>query len=115
MKSTWAKLAFLSLPLLCFLTTPSRAAFSGFVSRQGTNFMLNGAPYFFAGANCYDLFTYGDGSSTSSSNAIENNYMSKSAIDAQMARMQADGVSVVRTWGFNHQGTWHVFKPSKGT
>jgi mannan endo-1,4-beta-mannosidase len=40
--------------------------------------------------------------------------MSKSAIDAQMARMQADGVTVVRTWGFNHQGTWHVFEPSKG-
>ena len=113
MKSKFLKFAFLFL-LLPEFSTSHLLALSGFVSCQGTNFMLNGKPYFFAGANCYDFFTYGDGSSTSSSNAIESSYMSKSAIDAQMARMQADGVTVLRTWGFNHQGTWHVFEASKG-
>ncbi len=114
MKSTVSKLAALSL-LLLPLSTSHLFALSGFVTRQGTNFMLSAKPFFFAGANCYDIFTYGDGSSTGSSNQIENFYMDKSAIDAHMARMQADGVTVLRTWGFNHQGTWHVFEPSKGT
>jgi uncharacterized repeat protein (TIGR03803 family) len=114
MKTTSAKPVFLFLLLVWFPAMQVHAAFGGYVSRQSTNFMLNGRPLYFAGANCYDLFTYGDGSSTGSSNLIETSYMDKSAIDAQMARMQADGVTVVRTWGFNHDGTWHVFEPSKG-
>jgi len=112
-KFTFLKFAFLFFLLLEF-STFHLLALNGFVSCQGVNFMLNGKPYYFAGANCYDLFTYGDGMSTSSSNAIETSYMNKSAIDAQMARMQADGVTVVRTWGFNHWGTVHAFEPSKG-
>ncbi|HZL43925.1 MAG TPA: choice-of-anchor tandem repeat GloVer-containing protein, partial [Verrucomicrobiae bacterium] len=113
MKSAFSKLAALWL-LLLPLSNSHLLAFNGYVSRQGTNFVLAGKPFFFAGANCYDLFTYGGGSDSSSSNAIENSYMDKNAIDTQMARMQADGVTVVRTWGFNHLGTWHVFEASKG-
>lgn len=114
MKSIRVSLPFLIPALLCCSATRLHATLDGFVSRQGTNFMLNAKPYFFAGANCYDVFTYGDGSSSGTSNQIENSYMSKSQIDAQMARLQGDGVAVLRTWGFNHQGTWHVFEPSKG-
>jgi len=49
------------LEIRLFIPPPAGAfdlpllALSGFVSCQGTNFMLNGKPYFFAGANCYDF------------------------------------------------------------
>jgi hypothetical protein len=89
------------------------AAPAGFVYRQGTGFYIDGKPYFFAGCNSYDLFTYGDGSNTSTTDYIENYFMNKAGIDTIMSNMAADGVKVVRTWGFSHE-TWHGFEPSKG-
>jgi hypothetical protein len=86
---------------------------AGFVYRSGTNFYLDGKPYYFAGANCYNLFTFGDGADTTDSTRIENYYMDKARIDAHMARMANDGVQVLRTWGFDHE-TWHGFEPQKG-
>jgi hypothetical protein len=68
----------------------------GIVYTQGTQFVLDGYPFYFAGANSYDLFT-----------------KSTAEIDTRMADMKADGIKVVRTWGFSHE-TWHGFEPQKG-
>jgi mannan endo-1,4-beta-mannosidase len=85
----------------------------GFVTTQGTQFMLDGRPYYFAGTNVYDFFTFGDGGSTESTEAIEQKFMDKKRIDAHMARLARDGVQVVRLWGFSHEN-WHGFEPAPG-
>jgi len=84
------------------------ATAAGFVQRCGIHFCVGGQVQYFAGANSYDLFTYGSGSGDT-----ETQYMDKAAIDAQMANMASDGVTVVRTWMFSHE-SWHGFEPSKG-
>jgi hypothetical protein len=84
------------------------AAPTGFVYRCGTHFCLDGKTFYFAGANTYDLFTYGSGSGDT-----ETQYMDKARIDAQMAAMAADKVEVVRTWMFSHE-SWHGFETAKG-
>ncbi|WP_377269914.1 cellulose binding domain-containing protein [Peterkaempfera sp. SMS 1(5)a] len=86
----------------------SAAVPSGFVTRCGIHFCLDGRTYYVAGANTYDLFTYGSGSGDT-----ETQYMDKSRIDAQFASLQADKVGVVRLWMFSHE-SWHGFEPSKG-
>jgi mannan endo-1,4-beta-mannosidase len=86
---------------------------SGFVYRCGIHFCLNGNYYYFAGTNTYDMFTYGDGSSTATQDQIENNFMNKAEIDSHMAALEADHVSVLRLWMFDHE-TWHGFEPAKG-
>ncbi|HXR65699.1 MAG TPA: cellulose binding domain-containing protein [Ktedonobacteraceae bacterium] len=91
----------------------AHAASNGFVSRCGIHFCLNGKYFYFAGTNTYDMFTYGDGSSTSDQNAIENNYMDKTKIDGHMAALEADGVSVLRLWAFSNE-SWHGFETAKG-
>jgi hypothetical protein len=50
-------------------------AATGFVSRCGIHFCLDGHPYYFAGADAYDVFTFGDGSNTGTPDAIENLFM----------------------------------------
>lgn len=106
-------LTIFSANLLVSQHTPVHAAPSGFVYRCGIHFCLDGNYYFFAGTNTYDMFTYGDGSNTGSQNAIETLFMDKAKIDAHMAAMQADHVSVVRTWMFDHEA-WHGFETAKG-
>ncbi|PJI10211.1 MULTISPECIES: cellulose binding domain-containing protein [Clostridium] len=87
---------------------------NSFVKAEGTKFSVDGHPFYFTGANAYDLFTYGDGDSSNlSKSRIENNYMSKSQIDSLMAQMESDGVKVVRTWGFSNE-SWHGFETAKG-
>jgi endo-1,4-beta-mannosidase len=95
------------LSLVFGVATLSSAA-SDFVSVEGTRFKLNGGDFFFGGANCYDLFTYGSGSGPT-----ETQYMNKTEIDEHMQTMSARGVNVLRTDGFNH-GTWHGFEPALG-
>ena len=56
----------------------------GFVYVDGTHFMCDGEPFYFAGCNSYDMFTLGDGSSNDSTEAIETKFMNKEAIDARM-------------------------------
>ena len=94
-------------------THPSSSSGGGgdsFVTANESTFYLGGRPFYFAGANCYDIFTYG-----SSSGDTESSYMNKTKIDEHFSTMAANGVSVVRTWGFNTQHTdWHPFEPTKG-
>ena len=84
------------------------AATASFVSRCGIHFCLDGHTYYFAGANVYDTFTYGG-----SYGDTETQWMDKARIDTHMAEMAADGVTVLRTWMFDHE-TWHGFESSKG-
>lgn len=107
-----ATLAFFSAMLL-IPQKAIHAASNGFVYRCGIHFCLNGNYYYFAGTNTYDVFTYGDGSSTATQDQIENNFMNKAEIDSHMAALQNDHVSVLRLWMFSHQ-TWHGFEPAKG-
>lgn len=86
----------------------SAAAEDSFVTRCGIRFCLNDEEYYFAGANAYDLFTFGSGSGDT-----ETQYMDKERIDAHMARMRDDGVDVVRLWMFSHE-SWHGFEKSEG-
>lgn len=101
----------LVIAALVAVAGPGRAgaASAGFVQRCGTQFCVNGQTAYFAGANSYDLFTYGSGSGDT-----ETQYMDKAAIDQQLANMAADGVTVVRTWMFDHE-SWHGFEPAKNT
>lgn len=106
----WAALVAAALVAsgLFALTGPASAAPAGFASRCGVHFCLNGKPYYFAGANTYDLFTYGSGSGDT-----ETQYMDKARIDAHMANLQADKVQVLRTWMFSHE-SWHGFETAEG-
>ncbi len=89
------------------------AATAGFVYACGIHFCLDGSPYYFAGTNVYDLFTYGDGSSNTTQADIENKFMDKTKIDALFTNLKADNVSVVRLWMFSHEA-WHGFEITKG-
>ena len=70
--------------------------------------MLNGQPYYFAGANTFDVFTYG-----LSYGDTETQYMNKTMIDAFMTTLASSGVSVLRTWAYSEE-TWHGFETSLG-
>ena len=85
----------------------------GFVYADGTHFMCDGVPFYFAGCNSYDLVTLGDGSSKDSNEDIENKYMYKDQIDSRMQQMEDNGVTVLRTWGFSNE-TWHGFELAPG-
>ncbi|URZ04530.1 cellulose binding domain-containing protein [Clostridium felsineum] len=87
---------------------------NNFIKAVGTKFSVDGHPFYFTGANAYDLFTYGDGDSSNlDANRIENNYMNKAEIDSLMSQMEQDGVKVLRTWGFSNE-SWHGFETAKG-
>jgi hypothetical protein len=86
----------------------AQAAPAGFAYRCGTHFCLDGKFYYFAGANSYDIFTVGG-----SFGDTETQYMDKLTTDAHFAKMQADGIMVVRLWMFSHE-SWHGFEPTKG-
>jgi len=85
----------------------------GFVSREGTKFILNDKPFYFAGCNSYDLFTLGDGSNDSSVDLILRNYMNQSQIEERFKTMAKNGVTVCRTWGFSNEN-WHGFEKEPG-
>ncbi|MBN1172556.1 MAG: cellulose binding domain-containing protein [Micromonosporaceae bacterium] len=91
------------------LTLPAaKAATSGFVQRCGIHFCINGKTYYFAGANTYDVFTFGG-----SYGDTETQYMDKTRIDNHFTQLAADKVSVLRLWMFSHE-SWHGFEPSEG-
>ncbi|WP_051367148.1 cellulose binding domain-containing protein [Hamadaea tsunoensis] len=93
---------------LVFTSRPAGAATSAFAQRCGIHFCFNGKPFYFAGANTYDVFTYGG-----SYGDTETQYMDKARIDAHMAHLQSDKVSVLRLWMFSHE-SWHGFETAKG-
>ena len=86
----------------------ANAATAGFVQRCGIHFCLDGKAYYFAGANTYDVFTFGG-----SYGDTETQYMDKTRIDNHFAQLQADKVSVLRLWMFSHE-SWHGFESAKG-
>ncbi|MFH1784759.1 MAG: discoidin domain-containing protein [bacterium] len=108
------KRTIIALSVMTIVLVQAVVVFAGFVQRQGTQFSLDGSTFYFAGTNCYDLFTYGDGGDYTDPDLIENQFMDKARIDAHMEVMQRNGVKVVRLWGFSHE-IWHGFEPSEGT
>ena len=85
----------------------------GFVYTDGTNFMLNGKVHYFAGANSYNLFTFGsgwNGDPVSGSLPDEDiQWMGLPYLDDHFRKMKEHGVQVVRTWGFNtNNDMWYV-------
>ena len=106
--------AFVIVAVLSVPQPRPAAAATGFVARCGIHFCLNGNLFYVAGANTYDVFTYGDGSNNATQNDIETRFMDKARIDAHFAQLQADRVTVNRIWMFSHE-TWHGFETAKGT
>ena len=84
-----------------------------FVRADGTAFYLNGEPFYFAGANSYDLFTLGDSWNDATVEDICSKYMDQKKIDARMQAMADNGVTVLRTWGFSSEN-WHGFETAPG-
>ncbi|MGI5152966.1 hypothetical protein ACQEVC_42395 [Plantactinospora sp. CA-294935] len=80
----------------------------GFVGRCGTQFCVDGKTFYFAGSNTYDMFTFGTWSDDIDARSIDTE-----RIDGHFARLQRDGVSVLRLWMFSHEA-WHGFEPAKG-
>ncbi|MDG6110552.1 hypothetical protein Daura_25280 [Dactylosporangium aurantiacum] len=94
---------------LVVLTGANQAtAATAFVQRCGIRFCLGGKPFYFAGTNTYDVFTYGAGSGDT-----ETQYMDKAKIDAHLANLAADKVTVLRLWMFSMEN-WHGFETAKG-
>ena len=89
-------------------TATAAGAADSFATRCGIHFCLNGKEYYFAGANTYDMFTFGSGSGTT-----DAEFMDKARIDAHFANLAADKVDVVRLWMFSHED-WHGFEKTKG-
>jgi hypothetical protein len=110
--SVVATLALASLLVaLAALALPARragAAVNEFVTRCGIHFCLDGKPFYVAGTNTYDVFTYGG-----SYGDTETQYMDKTRIDTHLANLASDGVTVLRLWTFSHE-EWHGFEPSEG-
>jgi len=92
-----------------FSSPGARAADSrdSFVTRCGIRFCIDGRAFYFAGTNTYDMFTFGFDWLPG------EQYVDKPRIDAHMARLQADGVTVLRLWMFSHED-WQGFEAQKG-
>ena len=63
-------------------TAIASASNDGFVYAEGTEFMLDGSTYYYAGTNCYYL-----------------TFKSKEAVDNVFDDAEAMGLKVIRTWG----------------
>lgn len=73
-----------ALPVSVFLISTDAAAGvpNGFAYTQGTRFMLDGSPFYYAGTNCYYL-----------------TFKSQEAVDSVFKDAEAMGLKVIRVWG----------------
>lgn len=73
-----------ALPVSVFLISTDAAAGvpNGFAYTQGTRFMLDGSPFYYAGTNCYYL-----------------TFKSQEAVDNVFKDAEAMGLKVIRVWG----------------
>ena len=80
-----ATMTLTALPISAFFVSTSaaaEAAGSGFVYANGTRFMLDGSPFYYAGTNCYYL-----------------TFKSQDAVDNVFKDAEAMGLKVIRVWG----------------
>ncbi len=78
-----------SASIIYFLLIVLQLGSCGFIHKEDTHFVLDGKRFYYGGANAYNLFT-----------------KSPQEIDSRMSEMSANGVRVLRTWGFSHED-WH--------
>jgi len=103
--ATMALLWFLSvLPALA--TTASLSAGlspgDGFVVVSGTDFMLDGKPFHYAGTNCYYLMVY------------SADLGLRAHVDEVLEEAAAMGLRVIRTWAFNDGSGWNALQIAPG-
>ena len=79
-----AAMTLTALPVSVFLiSTDAEAGVpNGFAYTQGTRFMLDGSPFYYAGTNCYYL-----------------TFKSQEAVDSVFKDAEAMGLKVIRVWG----------------
>ena len=80
-----AAMTLTALPVSVFFISTGAAAEgvpSGFAYAQGTRFMLDGSPFYYAGTNCYYL-----------------TFKSQEAVDNVFKDAEAMGLKVIRVWG----------------
>ncbi|MGN0594905.1 MAG: endo-beta-mannanase, partial [Hominimerdicola sp.] len=78
----------LSLTPAFDISTDAASVPEGFVYTKGTQFMCDGAPYYYGGTNCYYLI-----------------YKSQTAVDNVLDDCVDMGLNVVRVWGHLDAGT----------
>ncbi|MGN0610847.1 MAG: CIA30 family protein, partial [Ruminiclostridium sp.] len=80
-----ATMTLTALPISAFFvstTAAAESAGSGFAYTNGTRFMVDGSPYYYAGTNCYYL-----------------TFKSQSSVDNVFDDAEAMGLKVIRVWG----------------
>jgi|GEM_PF-741903 len=92
-----------------YASTPTTAALApglssgeGFVGVSGTNFVVDGKPFYYAGANCYYLMVY----------AADPGL--RPHVDEVLEEAASMGLRVVRTWAFNDGSGWNALQTAPG-
>ncbi|GAB2274791.1 Mannan endo-1,4-beta-mannosidase 2 [Dionaea muscipula] len=94
--------AFIYLSLFDFRVSFSKEPNLSFVERNGTQFMLDGRPFYINGWNSYWLMDH----------AVEDH--SRPRVRAMLQAGSKLGLTVCRTWAFNDGGSYHALQISPG-